>query len=65
MKTGQVIGATDMHGAEATERPVHMGEVHATLYKNMGINANTTTVTDLTGRPHYLVDQHRPIAELI
>jgi len=65
MKTGQVIGATDMHGAEATERPVHMGEVHATLYHNLGINANTTTVTDLTGRPHYLVDQHRPIAELI
>ncbi|MFK5922646.1 MAG: DUF1501 domain-containing protein [Verrucomicrobiota bacterium] len=65
MKTGQVIGATDRIAAEATERPVHMGEVHATLYKNLGINANTTTVTDLSGRPHYLVDQHRPIAELL
>ena len=64
MKTGQVIGATDRIAAEATERPVHMGEVHATLYKNMGINGNTTTVTDLSGRPHYLVDAHRPISEL-
>ena len=33
--------------------------------KNMGINANTTTVMDLSGRPHYLVEEHRPIAELI
>ncbi len=64
MKAGQVIGATDKHAAEATECPVHTGEVRATLYKNLGINANTSTVTDLSGRPHYLVDQHRPIAEL-
>lgn len=65
MKTGQVIGATDKQAGEAVERPVHYGEVFATLYKNLGINANTTTIEDLTGRPHYLVDQHRPLPELI
>jgi uncharacterized protein (DUF1501 family) len=64
MKTGQMIGATDKHAAEPVERPVHMGEVHATLYQNLGINPNTTTVTDLTGRPRYLVDDWKPIPEL-
>ena len=65
MKTGQVIGATDGTAAEAIERPVHMGEIMATLYRNMGIDPNTTALPDLTGRPHYLVDGHRPMPELI
>lgn len=66
MKTGQVIGATDRLGAEATERPVTFQEVIATLYHNLGIQAATTTVVDNTGRPHYLVDDnHQPIKELI
>ncbi len=66
MKTGQVIGATDRFGGEAVSRPVTFQEVFATLYHNVGINATTTTVTDYTGRPHYLVDNDvQPIQELI
>ncbi|MCB1099506.1 MAG: DUF1501 domain-containing protein [Verrucomicrobiae bacterium] len=66
MKTGQVIGATDRLGGEAEERPVSFPEVFSTLYHNMGINASTTTVPDLTGRPHYLVDNNvQPIQELV
>lgn len=65
MRTGQVIGKTDRQGGEAIERPVHFQEVFATLYHNLGINAVTTTVTDPTGRPHYLVDGAEPIPELI
>ena len=65
MRHGQVIGASDKHAAEPAERPVHMGEVHATLYQAMGINPNATTVTDLTGRPQYLVDGWQPMKELI
>ena len=65
MKTGQVIGATDRIAGEAVDRPVHFGEVFATLYHNMGIDANATTIPDLTGRPQYLVDGHRPMVELI
>ena len=65
MRTGQVIGATDKNAAEATDRPVHFGEVHATLYHNLGIKADQTTVTDLTGRPHYLVDGWKPLPELV
>ena len=65
LKTGQVIGATDRLGAAIANRPVHFGEVHATLYHNMGINPNQSTVADLSGRPHYVVDRHQPMPELI
>ena len=66
MRTGQVIGSTDRLGAEAKDRPVHFQEVFATLYHNLGINVATTTVSDLTGRPQFLVDNGRqPLPELI
>ncbi len=65
MNTGQVIGATDRLGGEVSERPVHFGEVFATLYHQMGIDPNNTTIPDLGGRPQYLVDGHRPMPELI
>jgi hypothetical protein len=66
MNTGQVIGATDRLGGEAVERPVQFGEVFATLYHNLGIDVNKVTVPDLTGRPHYLVDEGiQPMKELI
>ena len=64
MSHGQMIGASDKHAAEPAERPVHMGEVHATLYQHMGIDPNATTVADLTGRPQYLVDGWKSIPEL-
>ena len=56
MRHGQVIGATDRLGGEATERPVRFGEVFASLYQNLGIDVAKTTIDDLTGRPHYLVE---------
>ncbi|MBI3839242.1 MAG: DUF1501 domain-containing protein [Planctomycetia bacterium] len=66
MKTGQVIGATDRLGGEAVDRPVTFPELFATLYHNLGIDVNTATVTDLHGRPQYLVDAGaQPLAELV
>jgi uncharacterized protein (DUF1501 family) len=66
MRTGQVIGATDRLGGEAVDRPVTFPEVIATLYHNMGIDTGSATVTDLTGRPRYLVDDGAaPLPELI
>ena len=66
MKTGQVIGATNHLGEHAKSRPVHFQEVFATLYRNLGIDVNRTTLNDFHGRPHYLVDHSRyqPISEL-
>jgi hypothetical protein len=66
MKTGQVIGATDRLGGEATERPVKFGDVFATLYHNLGIDVSKTTIDDLSGRPQYLVDPGcEPLRELV
>ncbi len=65
MRTGQAIGSTDATAAEAVDRPVEFPEVFATLYRNLGINTDATTITDLSGRPQYLVDRHAPLRELI
>lgn len=66
MKTGQMIGSTDRIAGEAASRPVRFGEVYATLYRNLGIDINRTTIQDLNGRPQYLVEDHaQPLPELV
>ncbi len=66
MKTGQVIGATDRDGGEASARPVRVGEVFATLYRNCGLDSSKLMATDLTGRPLSLVDPAlKPMRELV
>ncbi len=66
MRAGQVLGATDAVGGVPRERPVHVQEIFATLYANLGIDVASATVRDLNGRPHYLVDRDRePIRELL
>lgn len=64
IRAGQAIGATNRLGEYAVERPVHVQEIIATLYHNLGIDTATTAVVDPTGRPQYLVD-HSPVSELI
>jgi hypothetical protein len=65
MRCGQVLGSTTRWGEEPRTRPVHFREVFATLYQRLGIDVATTQFTDLAGRPHYLVGEHRPLPELI
>lgn len=66
MKLGKIIGATDRLAGEAVERPVTFGEIFATLYHNLGIDTTHTTLTDLNGRPQYLVHNNaRALPELI
>jgi hypothetical protein len=66
MRTGQVIGSTNRLGEHAVDRPVTFPEVFATLYHNLGIDVETATVPDLTGRPRYLVeDEAKPMRELV
>jgi hypothetical protein len=64
-RTGQVIGATDRLGGTIADRPVHFGEIHASLYRFLGIDPQRTTVRDLSGRPRYLVDDYQPLPELV
>ncbi len=64
MRTGQAIGATNRLGEYAKERPVAFGEVFATLYHNLGLDPETVTINDPTGRPQHLV-VHPAIRELV
>jgi hypothetical protein len=64
LKTGQVVGATDGQGGRPVDRPYTAQNVLATLYHALGIDPETT-ITDPTGRPVYLLDDRRPIAELV
>ena len=65
MRVGQVIGSTNRNGETAKDRPVHFREVIATVYHNLGINVEQTTLGDFAGRPQYLTDHCRPIDELM
>jgi hypothetical protein len=65
MKMGQVIGSTDRIAGEAASRPVTYGELFATLYKNLGLDVGRNHLTDIDGRPQFLVeDNAQPIREL-
>jgi hypothetical protein len=56
MKLGQAIGATNRLGEYAANRPVHFQEIAATIYHNLGLNPQTTTVPDPTGRPQHITE---------
>jgi uncharacterized protein (DUF1501 family) len=66
IRAGQVIGATNRLGEEATDRPVTFEEVHATLYHNLGLNMSAVREFDLAGRPYHVVSEGvEPIREVI
>jgi uncharacterized protein (DUF1501 family) len=63
LRTGQVVGSTDRIGGEAIDA-IHFQQVHATLYKTLGIDVETQFV-DPAGRPQYLLDIREPIRALL
>jgi hypothetical protein len=64
MKTGQAIGSTNRLGEHANNRPVHFGEVIATLYHTIGVDVSRQFILDPTGRPQHLIDK-APMRELV
>ena len=62
---GQVIGATDRHGADVTSRRVGVRDFLATIYRHLGIDAARLTLRDRTGRPVPALPDGRPIPELV
>jgi hypothetical protein len=64
LRHGQVIGATEKDGGTIKERPVTPADLAATIYQHMNVPLDTTYL-DHTGRPHYVVDNGKPIAELL
>jgi uncharacterized protein (DUF1501 family) len=61
---GQVIGATEKDGGAIKERPVTPGDIAATIYHHMGVPLDAVYL-DTTGRPRYIVENGKPIRELI
>lgn len=65
IRVGQVVGATDKLGEDATERRCGPGDFLATLYHHLGIDSSKVFLQDFNGRPTPIVDRGKPIPELI
>lgn len=56
IRTGQVIGATDRHGAFPTSHPTHPNDILATIYHLLGFDPAETMIPDRAGRPIRLTE---------
>jgi uncharacterized protein (DUF1501 family) len=65
IRTGQVIGATDVRGEEVVEHRVGPGDFLATVYRHLGIDAPRVAIPNLSGRPIPILNDGAPIAELV
>ncbi|MFO0851350.1 MAG: DUF1501 domain-containing protein [Gemmataceae bacterium] len=64
LRTGQVVGSTNRLGEYAKDRAVTFADVFATLYHALGLDPQTATVPDPTGRPQHLTEG-QAIRELV
>jgi hypothetical protein len=64
IRGGQIVGSTDQLGTAPKDRPCTPADIHATVYQLMGIDP-TTAFLDRTGRPVPVLDEGKPIAELL
>ena len=64
LKMGQVIGETDGRGERAKSGATTFQNVMATIYNFLGIDLNAT-IPDFSGRPQFLLDDNKPIKELL
>jgi hypothetical protein len=62
IRGGTIIGATDAHAAEPTQRPVSIEDLGATIYHALGINAQKEYQTN--GRPVRINKDGKPVLEL-
>ena len=65
MRTGQVVGRTDIRGEDATDRIVGRGDFVATLYHHLGVDYEGTEFPNFAGRPvPIMLSDGKPIPEL-
>ena len=64
LKMGQVVGATNRKGEQPTEKPLRPEDVIHTVYHVLGIDPRHEFPND-SGRPMPVLNQGRPIADLI
>jgi uncharacterized protein (DUF1501 family) len=64
LRGGQIVGSTNHLGTAPKDRPCTPAEIHATVYHVLGIDP-TMAFLDRTGRPVPILDEPKPIAELL
>jgi len=64
VKGGQVVGSTDRLGTRPHTRPVKPSNIHATIYDVLGIDPKLQLL-DPSGRPVQVLDDPKPISELL
>jgi hypothetical protein len=64
LTTGQVVGETDSRAERSKTGSITFQNVMATIYRVLGIDP-ATTLNDFNGRPQYLLDDRKPIEELL
>ncbi len=64
IRGGQIVGSTDSRGERPATRPVEPANIHATIYRALGIDPNLR-IFDHSGRPHAVLDDPTPIDELL
>jgi hypothetical protein len=65
LRMGQVIGATTARGERPKGNPYTPQNVLAMVYRHLGIDQAKTQLVDFRGRPRDLLDDVRPIQELL
>jgi uncharacterized protein (DUF1501 family) len=64
IKPGVVVGATNSKAERPADRPLLPADLLATIYHQMGIDPSLT-FKDHTGRPIAILDEGKPISELL
>jgi hypothetical protein len=64
IKGGQIIGATDKHAAEVTDRPITVEDLSATIFTALGVDIHRVNHTP-EGRPIAIVNGGKPVAEAL
>jgi uncharacterized protein (DUF1501 family) len=64
LRMGQAIGDTGPRGEGDSSKRYNLQNVYATLYHLFGIDPGAT-LTDQTGRPHFVLEERDKITELL
>jgi uncharacterized protein (DUF1501 family) len=61
---GRVVGRTNALGTEPAERPVSVQDLFATVYRQLGVDAQKKYMTPV-GRPIKVLEGGEPVKELL
>lgn len=64
IKGGQLIGATDKHAAEVTDRPITVEDLSATVFTSLGVDLHRVNHTP-EGRPIAIANGGKPVTEAL